>query len=102
MSFVSKRASLFPDPILIAIIVGSFMVFVGLGARARQVDAGPGPGGNGQLTVFSNPAPIAPVDRPSNNAGTNPGIPAVNYPSPIVDPATTRSFETPGAAQEAR
>ena len=34
-------------------------------------------------TVFSNPAPISPADRPSNNAGTNPGIPAANYPSSI-------------------
>jgi len=36
------------------------------------------------LTVFSNPAPISPVDRPSNNAGTNPGLPPTNYPSVIT------------------
>ena len=35
-------------------------------------------------TVFSNPAAIAPADRTSNSAGTNPGIPPSNYPSPIV------------------
>lgn len=35
------------------------------------------------VTVFSNPAPISPVDRPSNNAGTNPGVPTANYPSII-------------------
>ena len=34
-------------------------------------------------TVFTNPAPISPADRASNNAGTNPGVPAANYPSPI-------------------
>jgi subtilisin-like proprotein convertase family protein len=36
------------------------------------------------VTVFSNPAPITPADRASNNAGTNPGIPAANYPSVIT------------------
>ena len=36
------------------------------------------------LTVFTNPAPISPVDRPSNNAGTNPGLPPANYPSVIT------------------
>jgi len=35
------------------------------------------------VTVFSNPAAITPVDRASNNAGTNPGIPTTNYPSVI-------------------
>ena len=35
------------------------------------------------VTVFSNPAPINPADRASNNAGTNPGIPTSNYPSVI-------------------
>lgn len=35
------------------------------------------------VTVFSNPAPISPADRPNNNAGSNPGIPASNYPSVI-------------------
>lgn len=35
------------------------------------------------VTVFSNPAPITPADRASNNAGTNPGIPTTNYPSVI-------------------
>lgn len=36
------------------------------------------------LTVFSNPAPIVPVDRPSNTAGTNPGLPPAGvYPSII-------------------
>jgi subtilisin-like proprotein convertase family protein len=32
--------------------------------------------------VFSNPAPIVPADRASNNAGTNPGLPPL-YPSTI-------------------
>lgn len=36
------------------------------------------------VTVFSNPAPIVPADRASNNAGTNPGIPTTNYPSVIT------------------
>jgi subtilisin-like proprotein convertase family protein len=36
------------------------------------------------VTVFSNPAPISPADRASNNAGTNPGIPPANYPSVIT------------------
>lgn len=35
-------------------------------------------------TVFSNPAAIAPADRASNNAGTNPGVPPSNYPSTIT------------------
>ena len=34
-------------------------------------------------TVFSNSAAIAPADRASNNAGTDPGIPPANYPSAI-------------------
>ncbi|HEX9961358.1 MAG TPA: carboxypeptidase-like regulatory domain-containing protein [Pyrinomonadaceae bacterium] len=38
----------------------------------------------GNFTVFSNPAPITPADRASNNAGTNPGIPTTNYPSVIT------------------
>jgi hypothetical protein len=36
------------------------------------------------VTVFSNPAPITPADRASNNAGTNPGVPTTNYPSVIT------------------
>lgn len=36
------------------------------------------------VTVFSNPAPIVPLDRTSNNAGTNPGVPPTDvYPSVI-------------------
>ncbi len=35
--------------------------------------------------VFTNPAPIAPADRVSNNAGTNPGLPPAGvYPSNIA------------------
>ena len=35
--------------------------------------------------VFSNSAPIAPVDRPNNNAGSDPGLPpAGSYPSTIT------------------
>lgn len=33
--------------------------------------------------VFSNPSAITPADRPSNGAGTNPGLPAL-YPSGIT------------------
>jgi subtilisin-like proprotein convertase family protein len=37
-----------------------------------------------QITSFSNPAPIAPADRASNTAGTDPGIPPAGvYPSTI-------------------
>lgn len=36
------------------------------------------------VTVFSNPAPVVPLDRVSNNAGTNPGLPPTEvYPSVI-------------------
>src|SRR5436190_4578946 len=43
--------------------------------------------------TFSNPAPIAPADRVSNDAGTQPGLPS-NYPSVIqVGPADT--YEVP-------
>jgi subtilisin-like proprotein convertase family protein len=31
---------------------------------------------------FNNPAPVSPVDRPNNNAGSNPGLPTL-YPSTI-------------------
>lgn len=36
------------------------------------------------VTVFTNPAAISPVDRPNNNAGSNPGLPPSNYPSVIT------------------
>jgi hypothetical protein len=36
------------------------------------------------VTVFSNPAAISPVDRANNNAGSNPGLPTTNYPSVIT------------------
>jgi subtilisin-like proprotein convertase family protein len=59
-----------------------FAVLAELALKTPEAKAS-GKGGGEQVTVFSNPAPIAPADRASNNAGTNPGIPPSNYPSPI-------------------
>jgi subtilisin-like proprotein convertase family protein len=66
-------------PICIAVLIGSFFVF-GL-LRNGKVEAA---GNVQQVAVFTNPAPITPPDRVSNNAGTNPGVSTTNYPSPIV------------------
>jgi subtilisin-like proprotein convertase family protein len=65
------------------ILFGLTTVYVFLPATGRTVEAQETTD-QAVTTVFSNSAPIAPVDRPSNTAGTNPGVPAVNYPSPIA------------------
>ena len=79
MSFV--RAFFSPISICVVVVLAMFLVLV---LRTPETAASGGnTGGGEQLTVFSNPAPIVPADRVNNNAGTNPGIPAVNYPSPI-------------------
>ena len=87
MSFL--RASVSPVSICVMVVVVLFVVFANLAMKTTAVNAGgrvsDRGGANGeQLTVFSNPAPIAPADRASNSAGTNPGIPPSNYPSPIA------------------
>ena len=72
--------------------VGLISAVLFLGWRAVTVQAGPErsntvtsvKGGSENLTVFSNPSAISPADRVSNNAGTDPGVPSSNYPSPIV------------------
>jgi FG-GAP repeat. len=47
--------------------------------HAQETQAAP----QAPQTVFSNPSPISVADRPSNNAGTNPGLASI-YPSTIV------------------
>ena len=80
------RASSSPVTILVAFFTGVCLLFVSLVVKPVRVDAGAVATGSTaqQVTVFSNTAPINPADRPSNNAGTNPGLPPSNYPSPIV------------------
>jgi subtilisin-like proprotein convertase family protein len=88
MSSVRRRSSFLPVATLVAFVVGLFVVFAAVALRTPKVEAAGsyvhGTSAGQQLTVFSNPAPIVPADRVSNNAGTNPGIPPSNYPSPIV------------------
>ena len=72
------KAFISPVSFCILFITGLFVMFACLALKAPAVKAS-----SPQVTVFSNPAPISPADRASNNAGTNPGIPASNYPSPI-------------------
>lgn len=79
MSFV--RAFFSPISFCVVVVLALFVVLAQLALTTPEAKAS---GGSEQITVFSNPAPIAPADRPSNNAGTNPGIPPANYPSPIV------------------
>ena len=80
------RATNTPIWVCVVVVVGLFMVLAGASLRTSEVEAAGGSvrggGGEQNLTVFSNPAPIVPADRVSNNAGTNPGLPPL-YPSPI-------------------
>ena len=88
MSSVRRRSSFLPVATLIAFVIGLFVVFAAVALRTPKVEAAgsraQGASSAQQLTVFSNPAPIVPADRVSNSAGTNPGLPPSNYPSPIV------------------
>src|SRR5687768_9214501 len=73
------KAFISPVSFCILFVTGLVVMFACLAVKTPAVEAS-----SPQVTVFSNPAPINPADRTSNNAGTNPGIPASNYPSPIV------------------
>ncbi|HKP71270.1 MAG TPA: VCBS repeat-containing protein [Pyrinomonadaceae bacterium] len=64
------------------VLFGLTTVYVFLPATGRTVNAQETTN-QAISTTFSNPASIVPVDRPSNSAGTNPGVPAANYPSAI-------------------
>src|SRR5688572_30719814 len=73
------KAFISPVSFCILFVTGLVVMFACLALRTPTVKAS-----SPQVTVFSNPASINPVDRPSNSAGTNPGLPPSNYPSPIV------------------
>src|SRR5688500_12984183 len=73
------KAFISPLSICILFVFGLVVMFAWLALTTPAVNAT-----SPQVTVFSNPAPINPADRASNNAGTNPGLPPSNYPSPIV------------------
>lgn len=84
--------SLTPKPrtirLWLCLLVTTAIVFTtSLVAQPKQVvhakqEAAAAPVPETTHTVFSNPNGIAPADRASNNAGTNPGLPAL-YPSTI-------------------
>lgn len=73
------RASVSPVFLCIVVVVTLFLIFAELAVRTPPVKAS-----SDQFVVFTNPAVIAPVDRITNVAGSNPGVPAANYPSPIA------------------
>lgn len=79
------RACISPLSFCVLFVVTLTILFGSLASRTYPVAASTASAATTeQVTVFTNPAAIAPADRASNNAGTNPGVPAVNYPSPIM------------------
>src|SRR5687767_12155482 len=76
------RTKLFVSPLSICVLT-IFTFFLALAAGALQTPTAEARAVTQVSTVFTNPNPINPADRASNNAGTNPGIPPANYPSVI-------------------
>ena len=72
------------SPIAICIVglIALFFVLANLSFRATEANADGKTAG--RTATFSNSTPIAPADRASNDVGSNPGLPASNYPSEIA------------------